>query len=71
VSTGVGLAVTGTLLAALFTGTIATSNWTAQQTSQFREAITIAGLTLTVVAAVLVGWGFLRTRNAARELIPA
>ncbi len=67
VSTGVGLAVTGTLLAVLFTGDIATSNWTTQQTAQFRQAITIAGLTLTVVAAVLVAWGYLRTRTAAAD----
>jgi hypothetical protein len=67
VSTGVGLAVTGTLLAALFTGDIATSTWTIRQTAQFREAITIAALTLTVVAAALVGWGFLRTRSATHE----
>jgi MFS family permease len=67
VSTGVGLAVTGTLLAALFTGDIAAAHWTAGQTAEFREAITVAGLTLTVVAAVLVGWGYLRTRTVAGE----
>jgi MFS family permease len=57
VASGVGIAVTGTILAALFTGDIATSSWSAQQTAEFREAITIAGLTLTVLAAALVGWG--------------
>jgi hypothetical protein len=40
---GVGIAVTGTILAALFTGDIATSSWSAQQTAEFREAVTIAG----------------------------
>jgi MFS family permease len=63
VTSGVGIAVTGTILAALFTGTIATSHWTAQQTAEFREAATIAGLTLTVVAAALVGWGIVRARR--------
>ncbi len=43
VTSGVGIAVTGTILAALFTGDIATSNWSAQQTAQFQEAVTIAG----------------------------
>ncbi len=63
VATGVGIAVTGTILAALFAGDIATSGWSTQQTAQFQEAVTIAGLTLTVVAAALVGWGFVRTRE--------
>ena len=65
VATAVGIAVTGTILAALFTGDIATSDWTRTQTAQFQQAITIAGLTLTVVAAALVGWGIARTRRVA------
>ena len=65
VATGAGIAVAGTILAALFTGTIAGSNWTAQQTAQFSDAVTVAGLTLTAMAAALVGWGFLRSRRAA------
>lgn len=64
VATGVGIAVTGTILAALFTGKIATSNWSTHQTARFQEAVTIAGLTLTAVAAVLVGWGIVRARSA-------
>lgn len=64
VATGVSIAATGTILAALFTGTIAASNWSPRQTAQFHEATTIAGLTLAAVAAALVGWGFVRTRRA-------
>ncbi|HEY0215895.1 MAG TPA: MFS transporter, partial [Cellulomonas sp.] len=65
VTSGVGIAVTGTILAALFTGAIATPGWSAEQTAQFREAATVAGLTLTVVAATLVGWGARRARRSA------
>jgi hypothetical protein len=65
VASGVSIAVTGTILAALFAGEIATSNWSTQQTAQFQEAVTIAGLTLTAVAGALVGWAILRTRSAA------
>jgi len=65
VASGVGIAVTGTILAALLTGNIATSSWSAQQTAEFREAVTIAGLAITVVAATLVGWGIARTRSVA------
>jgi hypothetical protein len=64
VASAVGIAVAGTVIAALFTGEIATSNWSTQQASQFQEAVTIGGLTLTAVAGALVGWGILRTRSA-------
>jgi MFS family permease len=64
VTSGAGLAVTGTILATLFTGDIATSNWSTQQTAQFQQAVTTAGLTLTFVAAALVGWATFRARRA-------
>ncbi|CAN5649503.1 MFS transporter [soil metagenome] len=64
VTSAAGIAVTGTILAALFTGSIATAHWSTQQTAEFREAVTIAGVVLTVVAAALVGWGMLRARRA-------
>jgi hypothetical protein len=64
VTSGVGIAATGTILAVLFTGDIATTHWSAQQTAEFREAVTVAGFTLTIVAAALVAWGFVRSRRA-------
>ncbi|GAA4256893.1 MFS transporter [Dactylosporangium darangshiense] len=67
VTSGAGIAVTGTILAALFTGDIATSSWSPQQTNEFREAVTIAGLTLTAVAAALVGWGIVRARRVTKH----
>jgi hypothetical protein len=65
VTAGAGIAVTGTILAILFTGTIATSDWSTHQTAQFEDAVTIAGLTLTAMAGALVGWAILRTHRAA------
>jgi MFS family permease len=65
VATAAGIAVTGTILATLFTGTIAASGWSVRQTAQFEEAIIVAGFTLTAVAGALVAWGFARTRRAA------
>jgi MFS family permease len=65
VSAGIGIAVTGTILAALFTGDIATSHWSVHQTGEFQHAATIAGLVLTCLAAALVGWGFVRARRTA------
>jgi MFS family permease len=65
IATAVGIAVSGTVLAAIFTGSIANSNWTPAQTGQFEEGIMIAGVALTVVAAALVGFGIVRTRRAS------
>ncbi|MER7273286.1 MFS transporter [Dactylosporangium sp. NPDC000244] len=65
VTSGAGIAIAGTILAAFFTGTITTTGWSAHQTAQFRDAVTVAGLVLTAVAGTLVGWAILRTRNAA------
>ena len=62
VTSGAGIAITGTILAALFVGNITSSPWSSQQTGQFEEAITLAGLVLTVGAAALVGWGLFRAR---------
>jgi MFS family permease len=67
VATGVGIAVTGTTLAALFVGDFAKGHWDPQQTAQFQEAVTIAGLTLTAVAVALVGWGIIRSRRAVHS----
>ncbi|MCU7722232.1 MFS transporter [Actinoplanes sp. KI2] len=65
VTSAVGIAITGTILAALFTGAITAPGWSASQTVQFQNAVTLAGLVLTAVAAALVGWAIRRTRNAA------
>ena len=63
-TTAIGIAVSGTILAALFTGNIAASNWSAEQTEEFRNAVTIGGTVLTVMTAGIVGWGIARARGA-------
>ncbi|NII69235.1 MFS transporter [Microbacterium ulmi] len=60
VASGVGIAVVGTILAVLFTGALTTPGWDAQQTGEFRLAVTIGGLVLTGLVAALVGWGIVR-----------
>lgn len=72
VASAIGVAVTGTLLAAIFVGNVATAHWSGAQTAQFQQAITISALALTLIAAVLVGWGIVRTRRASKnpELAP-
>ncbi|MEF2978002.1 MFS transporter [Subtercola sp. YIM 133946] len=70
IASAIGIAVVGTILAATFAGTVSATAWTAAQTAQFQQAITISALTLTVVAAALVGWGIVRTRRSA-DALPA
>jgi MFS family permease len=65
VATGAGIAITGTVLAALFAGNVASSNWSARQATQFHAAVTIAGLVITALAAGLVGWGIVRARHGS------
>lgn len=62
-TTGIGIAISGTITAAVFTGSIATQYWTSAQTDEFREAVTLAAITLTAVAALLVVVGMLRARR--------
>ncbi|HEX6345532.1 MFS transporter [Umezawaea sp.] len=64
VTSGVAIAVTGTVLAALFTGDIAASDWSPRQTAEFREAVTVASLLLATAAAALVAWGTVRARRS-------
>ena len=66
-ATGIGIAATGTILAALFTGSLAARSWSAEQTTQFQDAVQVAALTLTVVAAALVGFAILRSRRAVTD----
>lgn len=67
VTSAIGVALAGTILAVLFTGDVATSGWSARQTAEFHDAVTLAGLVLTVVAAALVGWGILRSRRTVLQ----
>jgi MFS family permease len=69
-TTGIGIAMAGTIIAAVFTGSIAANDWTAAQTDQFREATTLAAIALTALAALLVGAGMLWARRGHAS-IPA
>lgn len=70
VATAIGIAVAGTVLAALFVGNISAGTWTPAQDAQFESATTLGGLILSVVAALLVVWGYLRSRKTRDLLDP-
>ncbi|MEV6350681.1 MFS transporter [Actinoplanes sp. NPDC051851] len=56
VSSAIGVAVSGTILATLFTGPVAGLPWSARQTTEFHHTLTTAGLSLTFIAACLVAF---------------
>ena len=63
VATAVGIGISGTVLAALFAGSITAGNWSAGQTADFRNAVTCAAAVLTVLAGACAGWGISRLRR--------
>ncbi|WP_345375122.1 MFS transporter [Frondihabitans cladoniiphilus] len=71
VTSAVGIAVAGTILSIVFSGSIATAHWTAPQHAEFQQAATLSGLVLTAVAAALVAWAMVRARGAAAPAAPA
>ncbi|ONF68705.1 MFS transporter [Amycolatopsis keratiniphila] len=60
VTTGIGIALSGTVLALAFPGALTA----ALQSADFLTATSYAGLALTVLSAALVGFGILRSRSA-------
>jgi len=67
IATAVGIAATGTILAALVGSSIATMTFTSDQLASFQQAILIAGLTITALAAALVGIGIHRSRHTPAQ----
>ncbi|QEO15684.1 MFS transporter [Agromyces intestinalis] len=69
VATAIGIAISGSILAALFAGSLTDAGWSAAQTAQFRTGVTVAGLVLTALAGALVAWGVARGRRARRTRV--
>lgn len=67
VATGIGIAVTGTMVAAFFTGDISYTVWTAHQAATFQTGISVAGAAVALLAAVLVAFGAVRARSGRAE----
>ncbi|MFD5244243.1 MFS transporter [Amycolatopsis sp. NPDC058340] len=61
VTTGIGIALSGTVLALVFPGALSG----ALRSADFLTATSYAGLALTVLSAALVGFGILRGRHSA------
>lgn len=63
VTSAIGIAVAGTVLATVFSGRLTATPWTQAQGVQFDSAVVIAGTVLTVLAGALVSWAMLRARR--------
>ncbi|MGU3410632.1 MFS transporter [Microbacterium sp. M1A1_1b] len=62
---GAAVATAGTIVAAFVTGSIATTSWTTARLADFQGALTVAGLGLAAVAALLVAVGMIRSRSTS------
>ena len=69
IATAVGIAATGTILAALVGGGITTMAITGQRLASFQEAVLVAGLAITALAAALVAVGVLRSPRTSSQPI--
>ncbi|GAB3610001.1 MFS transporter [Humibacter ginsengiterrae] len=70
VANGIGVAVTGTILAAVFVGSITASHWAAGQAAEFQTGVTVGGIALTITAAALTAWGIVRSRRSGDQREP-
>jgi hypothetical protein len=71
VASSVGMAVTGTVVAAALTGPLATIGTDATATHTFQNAVTVAALALAATCAVLVIWAARRSAKAPDDNGPA
>jgi MFS family permease len=71
VASAMGVAVSGTVIAAIFVGTITRAHWNRQQAAQFNSAVLLSSLILAGVASSLVIWAYFRIRKlgGSNELI--
>ena len=67
IATAVGIAATGSILAALVGSSIATMTFTSDQLASFQQAILVAGLSITALAAALVGIGIHCSRHTPAQ----
>ena len=63
VSSAIGVAVSGTIIAAIFVGVISKTPWTSAQALQFHNSVSIITVVLSVVVASLIAWAYIRTRK--------
>lgn len=68
ITSGISIAITGTLIAALFVGDFSQGHWTVAQSLQFHNAASLSSWILAVVAMTLVVWAYLRACRGEKEM---
>lgn len=63
IASAIGVAIAGTVLAALFAGSMTSGGWSQENHSEFATATILGGAFLTVIAALLVAWGFFASKK--------
>lgn len=67
IAAGIGIAVTGTIIAAAVAGALAATHWTASQATSFQHAVTAGTLALAMTASAVIAWASIRAaRNRAK-----
>ncbi len=70
IASGIGIAVTGTVIAATVAGSLTAARWTTTQASAFESAVTTGTLALAVGAAALIVSANIRVARAAQTSTP-
>jgi hypothetical protein len=65
VAAGIGIAVTGTIIAATLVGSLTETQWTPTTVKAFENAVTLGVFSLTAVALALLAAALLRTARSA------
>ncbi len=68
ITSGISIAITGTLIAAFFVGNFSQGHWTDAQSAQFHNAASLSSWILAVVATALIVWAYFRARKGEKEL---
>jgi MFS family permease len=63
ITSALSIALSGTILAAIFVGDITKAHWSDIEKAQFHRAVSLSTWILTAVATALIAWAFVRTRR--------
>jgi hypothetical protein len=63
ITSAISIAVSGTIIAAIFVGEITKGKWSVAEKAQFHHAASLSTWILTTVASALIGWAFVRTHK--------
>jgi hypothetical protein len=67
ITSGVSIAITGTIIAAFFVGSFSQGHWTADQSTQFHNAASLSSWILALVATALMVWAYFRALKGEKN----